>query len=226
MSLSLSVQPVWLTKTLFLVLLATSRRGSEVLALSGLSRDISLEKDGSISLKFRPDFLAKNQKPGQTSPLIRIPPLSNVLAPGDPDVFNCPVRALSSYLSRTLPIRSETQKLLFISLNTVRGKDISRVTLAKWVSTTIRQAYIWWQSQSGDNRAILPLTAARAHEARAWASSLAVLHSGRLSEVLESAYWRSEDVFINSYLRDVAGTRQDGSSALPSLVAAGQVLHS
>ncbi|XP_070193819.1 uncharacterized protein [Littorina saxatilis] len=211
-------------KTLFLVLLATARRGSEVHALSGMANDISREKDGSFSLRFRPNFLAKNQKPGQPSPLIRIPPLSTILAPGDEDVFNCPVRALSSYLSRTQPIRSMSQKLLFISLNTARGKDISKVTLTKWVSSTIRNAYIWWQRQLGDTRMVLPLTAARTHEARAWASSLAVLRSGRLSEVLESAYWRSEDVFINFYLREVAGIRQDGSSALPSLVAAGQVL--
>ncbi|KAK7110404.1 hypothetical protein V1264_014287 [Littorina saxatilis] len=211
-------------KTLFLVLLATARRGSEVHALSGLARDISLEKDGSFSLKFRPDFLAKNQKSGHASPVIHIPPLSAVLAPGDPDGVNCPVRARSSYLARTSPLRSETQKLLFISLNTVRSRDIAKVTLTKWVSMTIRQAYTWWQSQSGDARAILPLTSARTHEARAWSSSLAVLCSGRLSEVLAAAYWRSEDIFINNYLRDIASCRQDGTSALPALVAAGQVL--
>lgn len=195
-------------------------------ALSGLAKDISLERDGSYSLRFTSNFLAKNQKPGQASPCIRIPPLSDILAPGDPDLSNCPVRALSSYLSRSSPIRSETQKLLFISLNTVRAKDISKVTLTKWVSLTIKQAYGWWQRQSGEVRAVLPLTSARTHEARAWASSVAVLRSGRLSEVLAAAYWKSEDVFINFYLRDIAARRQDGSAALPALVAAGQVLRS
>lgn len=76
----------------------------------------------------------------------------------------------------------------------------------------------------GGGRSVLPLRSPRTHEARAWAASLAVLRSGRMTEVLRAAYWKSEDVFINFYLRDIASTRQDGSSCLPAMVAAGQVL--
>ncbi|XP_070186895.1 uncharacterized protein [Littorina saxatilis] len=213
-------------KALFLVLLASARRGSEVHALSGLAKDISFESDGSVVLRFRPEFLAKNQKPGRSSPVIRIPPLSRILASGDPDLVNCPVRTLTSYLSRTTPIRSRDQKLLFISINAERSKDVSRVTLARWVSTLIKQAYAWWHSQAGIGYSVLPMTSSRTHEARAWATSLAVLRSGRLAEVLDAAYWKSQDVFINFYLRDVASTRHDGSSSLPAIVAAGQVLPS
>lgn len=101
---------------------------------------------------------------------------------------------------------------------------MSRVTLARWIATLIKQAYAWWHRQEGVGHAVLPLTSARTHEARAWASSLAVLRSGRLAEVLDAAYWRSQDIFINFYLRDVASTRQDSSNSLPALVAAGQVL--
>ncbi|KAK7102562.1 hypothetical protein V1264_020761 [Littorina saxatilis] len=213
-------------KALFLVLLASARRGSEVHALSGLAKDVSFESDGSVVLRFRPEFLAKNQKPGLASPVIRIPPLSTILAPNDPDLVNCPVWALSSYLSRTTPIRSKDQKLLFISINAVRSKDVARVTLARWVATLIKQAYAWWHRQDGDVRSVLPMTSSRTHESRAWATSLAVLRSGRLAEVLDAAYWRSQDVFINFYLRDVVSTRQDGSSSLPAIVVAGQVLPS
>ncbi|XP_070196576.1 pneumococcal serine-rich repeat protein-like [Littorina saxatilis] len=40
---------------------------------------------------------------------------------------------------------------------------------------------------------------------------------GRLAEELEAAYWRSEDVFVNYYLRDISSLRQDGSFALPAM---------
>ncbi|XP_070183079.1 uncharacterized protein [Littorina saxatilis] len=211
-------------KALFLLLLATARRGSEVHALSGQPGDISFEPDGSASLRFRPDFLAKNQSPGQASPLVRVKALTSALAPGDPDSVNCPVRALRLYLARTQPIRSSSQKLLFISLLTRREKDLSKVTLARWVSSLIKQAYEWRRTKRGGVMPSLPLDSARAHETRAWASSLAVLRSRRLEEVLTTAYWRSEDVFINFYLRDVTALRQDGSRGLPALIAAGQFL--
>ncbi|XP_070197976.1 uncharacterized protein [Littorina saxatilis] len=211
-------------KALFLLLLATARRGSEVHALSGQPGDISFEPDGSASLRFRPDFLAKNQSPGQASPLVRVKALTSALAPDDPDSVNCPVRALRLYLARTQPIRSSSQKLLFISLLTRREKDLSKVTLARWVSSLIKQAYEWSRTKRGGVMPSLPLDSARAHETRAWASSLAVLRSRRLEEVLTTAYWRSEDVFINFYLRDVTALRQDGSRGLPALIAAGQFL--
>lgn len=71
-----------------------------------------------------------------------------------------------------------------------------------------------------------PLEAARSHEVRAWAASLAASHSTSLSQVLDAAYWRRTDVFTSHYLRDCARTRGDGSYGLPALVAAQVVLSS
>ena len=156
--------------------------------------------------------------------MIKIHAISGILAKDDPYLVNCPTRALRSYLARTSPVRSPAQKLLFLSLITLRGKDITKVTLARWVSLLIKAAYVWWLSGENSSQNIFPLVSPRAHEARALSTSLAVLKSGKLSDVLQAAYWKSDDVFINYYLRDVASTRHDGSSALPALVAAGQVL--
>ncbi|XP_070196639.1 uncharacterized protein [Littorina saxatilis] len=211
-------------KSLFLLLLASARRGSEIHALSGNSDDISFESDGSVTLRFRPEFLAKNQAPERASPLVHVRPLSTILAPNDPDLVNCPVRALRIYLARAQSLRSAAQKLLFISLNTERHKDITKTTLARWVSALIKHAYEWSRRNEGGTQPVLPLESARAHETRAWASSLAVLRSRRLEEVLHTAYWRSEDVFMNFYLRDISALRQDGSRALPAMVAGGQLL--
>ncbi|XP_070211471.1 uncharacterized protein [Littorina saxatilis] len=105
-----------------------------------------------------------------------------------------------------------------------RHKDITKTTLARWVSALIKHAYEWSRRNEGGTQPVLPLESARAHETRAWASSLAVLRSRRLEEVLHTAYWRSEDVFMNFYLRDISALRQDGSRALPAMVAGGQLL--
>ena len=87
-------------KAVFLITLASGRRCSEVHALSGLDSDVSYEADGSVSLRFLPEFLAKNQRPGDPSPLVRIRPLSHLVHRSEPDALNCPVRALRLYLSR------------------------------------------------------------------------------------------------------------------------------
>ena len=70
------------------------RRSSEVHALSGAPNDITFESDGSVSLRFLPEFLSKNQVPGNLSPIIPLRPLTSILAPDDPDRALCPVRAL------------------------------------------------------------------------------------------------------------------------------------
>ena len=66
---------------------------------------------------------------------------------------------------------------------------------------------------------VLALRRPKVHEIRAWASSLAS-RSVPIQQVLKSAYWSSEDVFINFYLRDSFWKRNDGLRGLPSVVAA------
>ena len=95
-------------KTVFLVTLASGRRGSEVHGLSGLASDVAFEPDGSMSLRFLPDFLAKNQSSGERSPVIFIKPLSSILCSDDEDRMLCPVRALRHYRRRSKPFWSRS----------------------------------------------------------------------------------------------------------------------
>jgi hypothetical protein len=212
-------------KTAFLVLLASGRRASEVTGLSGLSSDVAFEADGSVSLRFLPEFRAKNQRPSDPSPVVIIPPLSRLVDASEPDYVNCPVRALRVYRKRTNRFRALTQRQLFMSLNLDYKKDIRPTSVSRWISNLIRQAYKYQSENLGGGVDVCwPLTNPRTHETRAWASSLAASRSTSLAEVLEAAYWRSEDVFISHYLRDVARRRDDGSWGLPSLVAAGSLV--
>ena len=146
-------------KTVFLVSLASGRRCSEVHGLSGLPSDVAFEPDGSVSLRFLPEFLAKNQVPGEPSPVIFIKPLSSILCPDDEDRLLCPVRALRLYRRRSKPLRAVSQRRLFISLNPDYNRDVSKVTLARWLTGVIQKAY---EKVGGCDE-----LSARAHEIRA-----------------------------------------------------------
>ena len=185
-------------------------------ALSGLSSDISFERDGSVTLLILPEFLAKNQVPGSSSPSIRIPALTRILGPDDADRLLCPVRALKFYLDRTKVFRTQAHRRLLISYNVTYESDISLQTLSRWLREVIKQAY-----QSSDV-VITP----RVHEIRAWSASLAFKHSVPLTSILEAAYWRSETTFVHFYLRDVRRLRQDGSFGVASAVVAQSALSS
>ena len=66
---------------------------------------------------------------------------------------------------------------------------------------------------------VLALRQPRTHEIRAWATSLAS-KTVPLQQVLRAAFWSSEDVFVNFYLRDIARNRGDGLIGLPAMIAA------
>ena len=197
-------------KTAFLLTLASGRRGSEVHAISGASPDIAFERSGALSLRFLPEFLAKNQTPGSVSPVLIIPALTSILARDDEDRMNCPVRAVSAYLERTKFLRKATHRRLFISLNPDHPSDISLSSLSRWLREVIKVAY------SASEVALNP----RAHEIRAWASSLAFAHSVPMNTILDAAFWKNEGTFIQFYLRDARRSRQDGSFGVGAAVVA------
>jgi hypothetical protein len=139
-------------KAAFLVLLASGRRASEVTGLSGMSSDVAFEADGSVSLRFLPEFRAKNQGTSNPSPIIGIPPLSRLVDEAEPDYVNCPVRALRIYRKRSNRFRAPSQRQLFLSLNLDYSKDIRPTTVSRWVSNLIRETYRAQSGNSGGGR--------------------------------------------------------------------------
>ena len=199
-------------KTVFLISLASGRRCSEIHALS--YGGLSWESDGSASLKFLPGFLAKNQPPDVVSPPVFIKALAPLLCPDDLDKLLCPVRCLKMYVKRTRHLRSHSKKRLFVSPLEGKHSDITVASISRWIKNTIREAYSKTDAIP-DN--------VKAHEVRAWASSLAWAHNTSLKDIMEAAYWFGRPTFFQFYLRDVSRTNMDGSHGI-SLVAAQQVL--
>lgn len=211
-------------KTAFLLTLASGRRASEVANLSGSRKDFSRAPDHSLTLSFLPEFLAKNQTPGDLSPSIVIPPLYKKCDKQRPDIALCPVRALLEYRTRSATYRSPTQRALLISINKKHSTDITRATLSRWLKNLIKEAYSQLELDGKlKQNTQVPSGKVRAHEIRAWATTLAS-KSTAFSEIMKAAYWRSHTVFAKHYLRDVALRSEDGTLRLPAMVAAQQRL--
>ena len=207
-------------KPCFLVRLASARRSNDVHGLSGLPNDVAQVSDGSLTLPFLPECLATIQRPGVTLAPIHLRPLTTILAPVVAYRSLCPMRSLRSYLRRSRPLRSPHHIRLFVSFNPGFTRDISKPTLSRWVSTTIRAAAY----RSLD--VALPLDNPWAHEVRALSASLAASHQLPLHAILEAAFWLSEDSFIHFYLRDTSLLRHNGPRGIGSVVFAQHVLSS
>ena len=196
-------------KTVFLIALASGRRCSEVhaLAYSGLAR----EQDGSISIRFLPEFLAKNQPSSVKAKPILIRRLASLLCPDDEDITLCPVRALNMYIKRTKFLRTPAKRRLFVSFREDKRSDISSPSISRWIKSVIQSAYSTEVGKTAES--------SRSHEVRAWAASLAWANNASLQSVMEAGYWFSQATFIQFYLRDVSHERMDGTRAI-SFVAA------
>ena len=201
-------------KTCSLITLATGRRASEVLNLSGIPGDIAYERNNTVSLSFLPEFLAKNRRSDQASPNVQICPLTHLLDRGEPDVVNCPIRALKMYRKRPKHIRSPQQRQLFISFNPTHSKDIRATSLSRGIKLLIIKAYKSLNVASTVSDP-MPLISPRAHEVRAWASTLA-LRTVAMSYLLSTAYWRSEDGPSSTTTSETSlGGRKTGLGAFP-----------
>jgi len=195
-------------KTLFLVSLALGLRCAEVHGLSGLGSDVLFNVDGSVTLRFLPDYVSKTDTLDLSQPVV-IPSLSSILGPDDEDLALCPVAILRVYLRRTALLRVN-QRRLFISFNPKYKRDVRKATLQRWLRTGILSAYA--KAGRDCNRA-------NPHELRALSASFALQRNIPLHRVLAAACWRRDTTFLNHYLRDVRGVRQDGAWAI-SFVAA------
>ena len=108
-------------KTLFLVMLACSRRISAIHALSGLDKAIEFARqDSACFLSFLPVLGLKNQNPLFDTKPVQSKSLSTILNPGDGDGLNCPVRIITTYLARTLSY-CLGKRCFFLSLNKLEG---------------------------------------------------------------------------------------------------------
>ena len=135
------------------------------------------------------------------------------LFPKDLERLLCPVRALGLYVVKTTErAKEDPQQKLFVHIS----PDVQLFTthFQRWVAETIRLTY--------ENSLQTDLPKIRAHDVRAVAASTAYYRSTPPSELCGLIGWKSSNVFVRHYLKDMAADTE--LQDLP-LVAARTALH-
>ena len=198
-------------KTAFLLALAIAKRCSEIHALAMDSQHLRFnQSDGSVSLILKSGFLAKNQLPSVKPDPIVVPSLARICKWEHTDRLLCPVRALKFYLKMTSSYRQNRTRLFL----PIKGnKDISKDTISRWISYTVKLAY---RKLTKRDISFLKI---KAHEVRALSSSWAFFDKVPLNDILQAAVWNSSSTFAKFYLRDMSQQAQNLQSLGPIVVA-------
>ena len=168
------------------------------------------QSDGLVSLIVQTGFLAKNQVPSICPDPIVIPNLACICKREHLDRLLCPVRAFKFYLKMTKPYRQNRTRLFL----PIKGKqDISKSSVSRWITYTIKLAYMKLTSKD------FPFLKIKAHEVRAVSSSWFFLDKVPLNEILNAAVWNQSSTFAKFYLRDMSRQLQNLHDLGPIVVA-------
>ena len=205
----------WLTlKTVFLVALASGRRVSYIRALAyefTLNRG-SVHSQHVLALSTLPEFRAKNQRSSDKPMFVSLPGIAH-LVPQEPERFLCPVRCLRMYAHVTADRHNHCPRMF---VHWLPGKaDITSGSISRWIMLAVRKAYV----ATGQNAP----SGISAHELRALSASWAYTNHADLDDIKAALFWRSSGVFQDSYLRNMASSRNE-LNRLGPLVTAGMVI--
>ena len=151
------------------------------------------QSDGSVSLIVQPWFLAKNQLPSICPD--PIPSLAWTCNREHVDRLLCPITTLKFYLKMTSSYHKNRTRL-FLPIKD--NQDISKASVSRWVSYTIKLAY---RKLTCRDISFLKI---KAHEVRALSSSWALFNKVLLSEILRAVVWNQSSTFAKFYLRDIS----------------------
>ena len=197
-------------KVLFLVALATARRGGE---LQAVSSSVSYSRE-DLFLSYLPEFRAKTES--ASNPLPRsfaVRSLRDFVGSLPDELLLCPVRAVRVYVSRASSI-SPRPRSLFVSPRTPT-RPISKNALSYFLRSVILQSLPSPPSSA---------SSVRAHSIRSVSTSAANSPNVTLPDILAAATWSSSTVFTSFYLHDVQFTSVNGFGLGP-VVAAGTVIN-
>ncbi|XP_041422215.1 uncharacterized protein LOC121394688 isoform X2 [Xenopus laevis] len=190
-----SVSDTWITyKVVFLVAISSTRRVSELSALSCEPPYLIFHKDKAV-LRTVPTFLPKVVSAFHVNQEIVVPSLC-------PDPKNDKerrlhkldvVRALRWYIDRSKSFR-KSPALFVLPSGPRRGQPASKSVLSRWIRESIKQAY----SAKGKP----PPEGLRAHSTRAVGASWAWRNSASLEQICKAATWSSTHTFAKFYKVD------------------------
>lgn len=178
-------------KVAFLVAITSIRRVSELAALSCKSPFLILHKD-KVVLRPVQSFLPKVVSTFHINEDVVLP--SFCPSPTHPQerALHCldVVRAVRVYLTLTQPFR-RSDSLFVIPEGPRKGLAASKATIARWIRSTILEAY--------RSKGRPPPFGVTAHSTRAVGASWAVRHQASASQVCKAATWASVHTFTKFY---------------------------
>ena len=197
-------------KTVFLLTLAMGARRSELHALSRHSRDLVFSKKG-VSLRTKPQFLAKNQRPDHDPGPFFVKALTPFTGREAKERLLCPVQILKFYLDFTSATVDSSGPLF----TKILGSGLpSSQTISSWLKQLIKFVY--------ECKGLS--VQARGHEVRRMAASWAFFAGVSSNAIIEAGRWRSSSTFMSYYLADVQCQRDGYYRPLPC-VAMGAPCH-
>ena len=174
-------------KTVFLLALASSKRASELHALSRDKGDIVFSQS-AVHLRTVPGFLPKNQRLFVDPAPFAVPSLEGYAGRDSPDRLLCPVRMLKFYLNFTDGMQKGSKRLFLKTRGT--GEVCSR-TISTWLKKLIIFCH--------DDR----LPEVRGHEVRRMSASWAFFTGVKVADILQAGSWARHTTFSSFYLADV-----------------------
>ena len=203
-------------KTVFLILLASGARRSEVHSFS-FSKVGHSENWSKIFLFPISKFICKTFRHGQRFESVTIPALTPVLCRDMTEERTlCPVRALKIYLARTQHMR-EGKDRLFISFLPGHSGDIHMNTISGWIRKLIFICY------DTAHPFAAKMTGTSTHAIRGMAASMAYSGSVDIQDILNACSWKSHNTFTSHYLKDIS-IFQEGLLRVGPVVAAQRVV--
>ena len=189
-------------KTAFLVALASGARGSELVALSRAAHNLefTILPSGAkqVSIRMVPKFIPKNQRPEVIPEPIIFPGMAH-LFPNDSERLLCPVRALGLYIVRSAE-RAQTDPLEKLFVHFTPNTQLFTTHFRRWVAETIQLTY--------ENSSQSDLPKIKTHDVRGISASIAFYRNTPLKELCGLIGWKSSNVFVRHYLRDMAANTE------------------
>ena len=171
---------------------------TELVALSRASHDLEFTTLASgakqVSIRMVPKFIPKNQRPEIIPEPIKFPGMAH-LFPNEPERLLCPVRALGLYIVKSTE-RAQNDPLEKLFVHFTPETQLFTTHFRRWVAETIRLTY--------ENSSQSDLPKIRAHDVRGISASIAFYRNTPLKELCGLIGWKSSNVFVRHYLRDMA----------------------
>ncbi|KAG8539364.1 hypothetical protein GDO81_021012 [Engystomops pustulosus] len=187
-------------KLTFLIAITSARRLGEIQALSIKEPYLKVSED-RITLMLDKNFIPKVSSSFHLSQEIILPTFCrNPKTPKEEEWHSLDVRRiLLFYLETTRQWRKDSNILLQFSGKN-KGTRASKSTIARWIKTVIKNAYV------AQNMSILGTI--RAHSTRAMATSWAEKRGASINEICRAATWSSQMTFVKHYRLDLQSTKE------------------